>query len=71
MTKRKSPSVTTVKGMVNKTRTGFTETLSTERIAATKMAYPNPVRCTPDKRFTVITTAIALRRSLVRKFIIA
>lgn len=64
MTKRNSPKVTTVSGMVSKTNSGLMSTLSTARTMARTKAEKKPSTSTPGKRYAAMITATALRISL-------
>ena len=74
ITKRNSPSVTTVIGIVKMIKSGFTVTLSKDMITATIKAVTNasrlpPVKAIPGRRYAAMITATEESKSLVNRFI--
>ena len=70
-TNRKSPNVTIVIGIVNKTRIGFINTFRTAKMPATTIAIKKLSTCAPGKTVAQIKTAIAESKSLIIKLLIA
>jgi hypothetical protein len=70
ITRRNSPNVKTVNGMVRITSIGFTIVFKIDNIIETRMAVMNESTVTPGSRYAERITAIVESRSRVRKFII-
>ena len=68
ITSRKNPSVTTVIGKVKKINIGFTKTFITIKTKDTKIAIPILVTSTPGINVAIKNIAIAVDRTLAKKF---
>lgn len=70
MTNKNNPSVTIVIGNVRMTRIGFKIAFSNAKTMATIIAPVNPATSTPGRNFAKTTTATAVSKILMIKFII-
>lgn len=69
MTNKNKPRVTIVIGNVRSMRIGFKMTFKSAKTMATIMAPVNPATSTPGRNFAKITTAMAVSKILIIKFI--
>ena len=69
ITKRKSPKVTMVIGMVRTIKIGFKIALSNAKTIATIIAAANPLTATPGKKCARSNTIPAVIKSLKMRFI--
>ena len=69
ITSRKRPSVTIVIGNVRMTNNGFKNAFNNPKTMATMMAPVNPATSTPGRNFAKMTTATAVSKILMIKFI--
>jgi len=70
ITRRKSPKVSTVMGIVSRINIGFIKLFNRPSTAATKIAVTVPLICTPGNIKTAINMATAVIRVLDKKDII-
>lgn len=69
ITSKKSPNVTIVIGKVRMTNKGFKKAFNKPKTMATIMAPVNPATSTPGRTYAKITTATAVSKILMIKFI--